>query len=187
MSLYLAGQIYKLVCFETDKIYIGSTRVSLKERKRKHKVKYKMFIEGKLKKNDYTRSFDILENNNWDIFHIEWFPCWYNEELREREQFHIDNNDCVNCHRAHTTKEQEKLRGIEYSKKWKSENSDKVKIHDKNKYEKHKEKILKNRKIFYEENKDKINRKVNCHKCGNEFMKRYLTTHLKKCEKKQNK
>ena len=184
MSLYMLGEIYKLVCYDTKQIYIGSTRVGLKERKRKHKVKYEMFINGALKKNDYTRSFDIIKGGNWDIELIEEYPCWYEEELRLREQYHIDNNECVNCHRAHTTKEQERERGIKYSKIWKSENPDKVKIHDQNKYEKHKEKILDSRKKFYEENKKRINSKINCPECGIEIMKRYKPTHLLKYCKK---
>ena len=54
------GYIYKICNKNCDKIYIGSTVKSLKERFSKHKYKYKQYLEGKY---HFTTSFEIIKDS----------------------------------------------------------------------------------------------------------------------------
>lgn len=91
---YQRGKIYKLVCNKTGKVYYGSTcekRLSI--RKAKHKNNYKNYLAGKT---NFTTSFNIIENNDYDIVLVELYPCQIKDELLARERFFIENNECVN-------------------------------------------------------------------------------------------
>lgn len=95
MDKYNNGKIYKLV--SGDLIYIGSTTQDLTERLRHHLVNYKAYLEGK---NDYITSFLILANDDYEIILIENYPTQTRSELLLREQYWIDNTNCVNVTRA---------------------------------------------------------------------------------------
>lgn len=66
---YQRGKIYKLVDNITQKIYIGSTCNTLPARKHEHKKNYINYIGGV--KNNYISAFDIVKNDNFDIYLIE--------------------------------------------------------------------------------------------------------------------
>jgi|LakMenEpi03Aug12_release.lakeMendotaPanAssembly.Ray.scaffolds.fasta_scaffold1036812_2 hypothetical protein len=94
MVNYANAKIYKLVSFQTDKIYIGSTCEALSLRKAKHKANYKMFVKSQKK---YTTSFEILKLGDTDIILLENCPCNSKEELHKRERYFIENTpNCVN-------------------------------------------------------------------------------------------
>jgi len=82
MPNYQNGKIYKLICSETQKVYIGSTVQLLCKRRAHHtepknKCMSKHFINPK-------------------IYLIEKFPCDSKEELCKREREWIEKSDCVN-------------------------------------------------------------------------------------------
>ena len=94
MVNYENSKIYKLVCNVTGKVYIGSTsKKYLSQRMGGHVAHYK---EYKLGKHNHCRSFDILENEDFDIILIENFPCNNKDELRKRERFYIESTECIN-------------------------------------------------------------------------------------------
>ena len=64
------------------------------ERLAGHKKAYKRYKDGKIKKK--VTSFQILENNNYEIVLIENYPCESKDQLHKRERHHIENNLCVN-------------------------------------------------------------------------------------------
>ena len=143
MPDYQLGKIYKIVSEQDDKFYIGSTtQPSLASRMTKHRHCYKKWKETNT---NYFSSFEIMKYEDCMITLIEVYPCVCRDELRAREQFHINQNkeNVVNKQkadtgiRAETPEEADKLRGKQYYQ----ENKDKYKLYSKNYKEKNKEKI----------------------------------------------
>lgn len=92
----LDGKIYSIVCKTTGKHYVGSTCSTLQKRLKKH--------EGYYKKKTCS-SWQVIENNNYEIILLEDFKCETRRELLKREAFYIlknrnyiNRNNCVNCH-----------------------------------------------------------------------------------------
>lgn len=104
------GKIYKIICDDFDKIYIGSTVQKLGQRLASHKAKQCCY------------SKELLTYPNVRIELIEQYPCNSKEELRIREQHHISENRdiCINNKNAYISKEDAKERNrlhmIEYCK-----------------------------------------------------------------------
>ena len=149
---YQNGKIYKLICSETQKIYIGSTCSTLVKRLHQHKRKYnncmsKTFIEPQ-------------------IFLIEDFPCERKEQLTGRERYYIENFDCVNkVIPGRTGKEyyqdnKDKINQI--SKEYHSKNQNNIDYQNKRKEysEKNKDKVSQMKKEYYKKNKEKILEKM---------------------------
>lgn len=84
-------KIYRLVCNKTGLVYIGHTKLSLKQRLCLHISSYKRKTQGKIK--DNTTSFQIIKNGNYDIYEIKKCP---ENEKEINEGHHIKNTDCVN-------------------------------------------------------------------------------------------
>jgi CDGSH-type Zn-finger protein len=75
-------------------------------------------------------SCDLFDKGNPIITLVESYPCQSKEELLKRERYYIENNDCVN-------KQIPGQQRQEY-------------------YEKHRDKILNEKKQYYEKNKEII-------------------------------
>ena len=172
MVNYENGKIYKIVCNKTGKVYVGSTTNHiLSDRLSNHVSSYKRWL---LDKKHYVSSYEIFQENNYFILLIENYPCKSKDELRAREQYHIDYNECVNMRKSLITKEQK----IEYNKNWinknydthkdnynkqrrnKRDNDEKYKniVSERNNkyYKNNKQKCDEINKIYFESNKDKI-------------------------------
>ena len=78
---YSDGKIYQICSLLTNKIYIGSTTLTLNERFRNHKDTYDYYIEG----NNIRSSFEMLEYGDCFIELIEDCPCNSKKELERRE------------------------------------------------------------------------------------------------------
>ena len=98
MPDYQKGKIYKIISNETNEIYIGSTIQSLSKRLAGHRRDYKNYYGGNLK--SFKSSFNILKYGDYKIVLIEEYLCDNKEQLLKREQYYIDNTDCVNKCRA---------------------------------------------------------------------------------------
>jgi hypothetical protein len=143
MPNYQNGKIYKLVSFQTDKIYIGSTCQSLAVRKSEHVRRYKYFLAGVP---NYTTSYELIKLGDVDIVLIENFPCNSKEELHKGERFHIENTDnCVN-----------KSIPTRSKKEYYEEHKEELMKKNKEYYENHKDEIKEYKKEWAEDNKDKI-------------------------------
>jgi len=142
---YKNGKIYKLVCSETQNIYIGSTCSTLVKRLHQHKRKYnncmsKTFIEPK-------------------IYLVEDFPCDRKEQLTGRERYYIETLDCVNKVIPGRTKkeyyQENKEKIYKREKEYRKKNKEKVAQRKKEYYQANKEILNKKKKISYEKNKEK--------------------------------
>jgi len=162
---YKNGKIYRVVCSETDRQYIGSTCSTLVKRLYGHKLKHnrascKDFIDPK-------------------IFLIEDFPCDRKDQLLSRERFYMESMECVNMIRPIVTKEEKKQKIKEYREKnkeqlnqkykeWCEKNAEKLKIQKKEWNENNKDKIKKIADKYRENNKERRTQKFDC-ECGGTY------------------
>lgn len=108
LNKYQEGKIYKIICDDFDKIYIGSTVQKLCMRLASHKSK------------QCCHSRELFKYPNVKIELIERFPCSSKDELRIREQYHINENknQCINNKNAYISiqdmKERDRLNRIEH-------------------------------------------------------------------------
>ena len=98
MAKFQNAKIYKLSSEDSEKVYIGSTCKELRERLIAHEVSYKSHLKGTT---HFKSSYEIVKLGNHKIALIEAYPCSNFEELRKREQFWMDSNNCCNILRAH--------------------------------------------------------------------------------------
>jgi hypothetical protein len=107
-------------------------------------------------------SFDIIKNEDFKIILIEDFPCETKDQLRAREQYWIDNTECINRFNSYLTPEQLQ----EYQKQYRVDNREKIKQYcednktyicerKKNYYLKNRDTILEKRKLYREEHENK--------------------------------
>lgn len=96
INKYHDSKIYRIVCFLTGYVYIGSTcEKYLSTRLAGHKSAYKNYLKNK-NKAKFTTSFKVLEKNSFRIELIEEVHCNNINELRRIEGKYIQNEECVN-------------------------------------------------------------------------------------------
>jgi len=157
MCEYLNGKIYKLVCEITGEVYIGSTRLSLEDRLKKH-----------LEKGNCC-SKQIIDRNKYYIEQLEAYPCNSKQELERKEGEYQQAFKCININIAGRTR-------LEYYQ----DNKEKINKTDKQYYQDNKEHIKEQTKQYYLDNKKKINsqtsKEVVC-ECGVKCKKGSLPRH----------
>ena len=159
MVNYQNGKIYKLVNNVDDEIYVGSTTTSLSRRKGGHVDKAKYYPNRKLYKH-------LLEIgwSNIRIILLESYSCKNKDELAAREQFWIDKlKPTLNMDKAMETTTDRTIR---------------IKNKNKKRYEKNKEQILNDNKI-YRDSTDNYKKKITC-VCGNVVSNGGLSRHKKR-------
>jgi hypothetical protein len=192
MDRYERGKIYKIICNETGKCYVGSTcEPTLARRLAKHVAHYKYWINNNM---NYITSFEIIKNNNYAIVLIENYPFKRKDELHARERYWIENNECVNKYiPTRTIKEYykdnaEKLK--EYNKEYQIENADKIKEYRKEYRNDNADKIKSRNNKYYNENVDKIKEYQKEYKIENaenikEIKKKYYILNKDKIKERQ--
>ena len=87
--------IYIIECNVSNRVYVGSTELSLEDRMKRHKSK-----------SNSCRSNIIINENNYTYRVLEYYTCNYTRELVNRENYWIDfyRTTCVN--RLPLTKEE---------------------------------------------------------------------------------
>lgn len=198
---YKNGKIYRIVCNETGKQYIGSTCMTLCKRIYKHKEGYTFYMRGK---HNYVSSFVIIEKNNFNIVLIEEYPCENKHQLRSRERYWIENSICVNLTIPTRTKkenreakyeeyqerdkkyyEENRERVLERQKKYYEDNRDDRQLYNKKYWEDNKQELHEKHKTYYNENKEYITlNKTDC-PCGGRFGMSNKSNH-EKTKKHQN-
>ena len=108
MTDYSKGKIYKIIDESNNDVYYGSTTQTLKRRYKNHEV--------------FTRYNKSRDNCRIEL--IEDYPCNSREELEKREQYYLDNNDCINKKRAFTSRDLELQMNRTRVKKWIEQNRD---------------------------------------------------------------
>lgn len=122
----MQGVIYRIIDnTQTKSAYYGSTNKTLQDRLRRHKQDFSRYTKNKEKyKRLFMTSFFILELNDFIIEEVEKVIYTDPKELKRRELFYIQNNECVNKNRpAQFVKENQK----EYNHQYYIDNKDKWK------------------------------------------------------------
>jgi len=91
------GLIYKLTSASTDIVYIGSTTLSINDRFIRHKASLRRFQNNN---GDYCSAFELMQLPDVKIELIENVDFNDRDFVRERENYHILRNDCVNIKNA---------------------------------------------------------------------------------------
>ena len=158
------GKIYKIIAlidnYDINDVYYGSTTQKLCRRFNFHKSDY---INKKKAISSSSIIFDKYGLENCKIILIEEFDYINKEDLCKKEAEYILNNKCVNKRISYKSKE-DKIK-------------DKI-IYDKNYRELNKEKKLKNHKLYYQLNKEKLSKSNTC-ECGGLYKTYHKTTHMK--------
>jgi len=125
--------VYKLTCSETGKIYYGSTKQTLENRKQKgwQRCSCEDFVNP---------TIELVETVN-DL-----------DNLLEREDYYIRNFECINKYRVMITDEEKK----EYFRQYRKDNREKVMARMKAYREKNRDRINAKRRELYNKNKDMI-------------------------------
>tara|TARA_R110000823_G_scaffold41021_1_gene108285 strand:- start:1470 stop:1952 length:483 start_codon:yes stop_codon:yes gene_type:complete len=132
MVNYSNSKIYKLVNNVDNKIYIGSTCNTLRQRKGEHKRSSKIHPERPVYKH-----LNQVGWENVEIILIETHECKNKDELHKRERHFIDE----------LKPELNKQLPTRTLKEWQEDN---------------KENIVQQKKEWYKDNKEKLQQKHNC-------------------------
>ena len=89
MNKYSHGYIYGNKCNKTNELYIGSSCMPMNIRLTKHKRDLKGYMCIN-KYSNYRSSFEVLFNEDYEMFNIEDYSCNSKKELETREALWID-------------------------------------------------------------------------------------------------
>ena len=142
---YQHGKIYRITDNSYTLFYYGSTVQELSARMSGHRRDYQCFINGKYHKVSVFDIFDEFGTDSCKIELVELFPCDSKDELRKREGYHIQNNECVNKRIAGRTR-----------KEWAVDNKDRLITQYKDYYEKHKQTFAEKGKQYRAEHTERI-------------------------------
>ena len=167
------GYVYKLWTFESDDIYIGSTKEKyLSSRLSHHKAKSNHCVSRELFEKYQDVKIEALEVFMFDDI----------SELRAREGHYQRTLKCINYKIENRTRKEYRQENLEKIKKHRQENLEKIKEQKQKHYQNNKEQIKEYNQEYYQNNKERIdeNRKqiVTCI-CGCEIRKSDLSKHLK--------
>jgi len=138
---YINGKIYKITNSNSDKIYIGSTINTLKQRLSSHKTP-----SSKLT----IKSLEIFKiDGDVNIELIEAFPCNCKDELHKRERYHIELNKDIVVNKCIPTRPKK-----ECDKDYRIKNKDLLNAKKKIYYQQNKEHIIEQHKEYLKK-KDK--------------------------------
>lgn len=158
----MSGKIYKITDNTNGCVYYGSTTMGLDDRLNKHKYAYNSFLKHGGAK---STSCEIIKNDNYFIELVEEVDNLDN--LKNRERFYIENNECVNQQMpARSQKERSSdwyLKNKELCKErarvWEENNSDRHKQKKREWTENNKEYIAEYKREWLEKNRDEVNKR----------------------------
>ena len=160
---YENSTVYKIIGDDPNGLcYVGSTTEKyIGDRMSKHRSNYRMWIQSNKELKRVTRSvkiFDLYGIENCKIVVLEKVKATSKHDLHEREQFYIDNLNCVNKHKAISWTEEDKK---EYHKQYRIDNIERKQFLDAKYYEANKTHILNKMKKEYINKKEIICARVN--------------------------
>ena len=176
---------YCIVCNITGEKYYGSTKQTLEKRMSVHTSAFNCI------------SRQIIQRGDYNIYPLHKYETI--EEAKMKENWYINNKECINKNRVCVTKEERLQKSKEYREKnrekinakqkikreknpekikeyyEKNKNCEKNKKYKKEYYEKNREKI----KEYYEKNREKHREKVECQFCKKQLCRDSITKHFK--------
>jgi len=159
---YQNGKIYKITNCIDDEVYIGSTCTTLSKRWYEHKRK----INSKPYK--IYQHINDLGFDKFSISLVENYPCTNKSELLRREGELIREHGTLNSKIEGRTRDE-----------WNKDKNYNKPEYDKTYRNIHKEKLVEKAKEYYQKNKDRFLKKIECDICKSIVNKGYLTSHQK--------
>jgi len=151
--------IYKIVCndLNVNDCYVGST-TDFSKRKSQHK---RNCINDINYKNGIKIYETIRGNGGWDdwsMIEIEKYPCTDNNEARTRERYWFEKlNSTLNTYRPSSTKEEKQIYNKNKCYEYRQQNREKLLDEKKEYWEKNKDVLIEKHTIYREQNRTKIN------------------------------
>ena len=178
MPNYSQAKIYHIVCNITGETYYGSTVQKISVRMGTHR-----------RPDNVCCSKPIIERGDYHYGLVEDYKCENSEQLRMRERYYVDNNDCVNKKSPITSKDEKLAQQKVYRdnskdklKAYREANKDKIKKRMNSYCKVNKTKRNEQSKAYNENNKEKEKekreKKVVC-ECGCEVNQSSITKHRK--------
>lgn len=160
----MCGKVYKIIDKTNNNVYFGSTTMELQDRLNKHKYAYNSFLKHGGKK---STSCEIIQNGDFYIELVEEINDL--ENLKMRERFYIENNECVNEKVPYRTtaeiaqsKRDWYLQNIELSKErarvWEQNNKERYDNSKKKWTEDNKERIRQYKQEWLDKNRERVNK-----------------------------
>lgn len=115
------GIVYFIQCLETNEIYIGSTKQTIKKRMKNHRN------DSKDTNKNTCSSKQIIDRRNYIYEILEEVED--NDNLRQREQYYIETTDCINMVNAFASDEVKKKQNIIKNNRYLEKNREKVNDH----------------------------------------------------------
>lgn len=140
MPDYSKTQQYKLHCNITGDDYYGHTVQTLAHRLSKH-----ISDSNNVNNKYHCRSKQIIDGGDFEIIHLEYYPCSSFEEATARERWWIENHECVNKFVPGRT-----------SKEWYQDNKAELLVKQKAHYEANKADIAVYQKEYRQKHKAEI-------------------------------
>ena len=165
MTNYKKGTIYKIICYVSDDVYIGSTFSTLRNRWTAHKTAYKNYMNGNNRsKTTIYPYFEKYGIEHFKIIKIKEYECVDKKHLESKEQLWINKSRCVNTNNTFRIKKMcQKVyyeNNVNEIKKkvnlYRKEHKRKIEEYNKKYYKNNKEQITKLNKLYRENNKEKI-------------------------------
>ncbi len=177
---YQKGKVYKITSPHIDKVYVGSTCLTIEQRLLRHENDYNRYTTDNIKY-DYISSFEMIKLIDYDIELIEDYPCNNRTELLTRERYYYDMLDHVNIRPPILTDDERKAKRTELMKNYRILNKDDLREYDKNYREKNKEAVTARDKINNKKYREKNPEKVK------EYRIKYVTENKEKLKEGQKK
>jgi len=136
-NIYKNSKVYRVCSDLGDLVYYGSTTNKLWSRLAGHKRFYKKWKDGNRRFVTVFKLFDDYGPENCKIILVENCPCDSKDQLRQREDYYIQNHKCVNKYGAIRHPEKYKITNA----KWFQDHKAEVSVKNQAYWHKHKDKI----------------------------------------------
>jgi len=143
MPDYSKTQQYKLHCNITGEDYYGHTVQTLADRLKQHTNE-----ANNVNTKNLCTSKQIIERGDYEIIHLEYYPCANKKEATARERWWIENHSCVNKHIPGRT-----------MKEYYQDNKAKLLVKDKAYYQAHRDEILVKKKLYRKVHEQELSEK----------------------------
>jgi hypothetical protein len=155
----MLGSIYIIQSPYTDKVYIGSTFMTLEKRfgfhkKRGNKNTSKIIIEEGEATIELLEEVKVIDKKELEFYEQQYLELYRDIAVNERSAFGIDTKKRQEKGKEYREKNKDKI--VEYAKKHSIEKKEEISEYHAKYYEKNRDKVIEKSKKYVEKNKEKV-------------------------------